>query len=67
MTLLSKTWFEVLSELFVNLSAGWFMLVLVELHIGSMENIWLLIYRFFLGMLTLTIAKLFREESKKIW
>lgn len=59
----SKTWFEILSELFVNLAAGWFAVVFIEPQIG-LNNRWLLFFKFLLGILTLVVAKMFREEGK---
>ncbi len=59
-------WFEIFSELFVNFSAGLFGLVFVELPIISQKNVWLLLFRLLLAIVTLAIAKRFREESKKL-
>ncbi len=62
----AKTWFEILSELFVNLAAGWFAVVFIEPQFGSVGTVWFLIHRFILGMLSLSFAKLLRDESKKL-
>lgn len=66
MLVISKTWFEILSELFVSFSAGWFGSVFIEFPFQSTKHVGLLFFRFLLGMLTLVIAKRLREESSKI-
>lgn len=62
--MVSKVWSEILSELFVNLSAGWFAVVFIEPQLGLLKSAWPLLFRFFLGILTLVIAKRLREEVK---
>lgn len=37
-----KTWFEIISELFVNISVGWLAVVFIEPQIG-VKNVWLLL------------------------
>lgn len=65
MMVFSKTWFEILSELFVNLAAGWFAVILIEPYVG-VKNVWLLFFKLFLGIVTLMLAKVFREEGRQI-
>lgn len=62
-----KVWFEILSEFFVNLSVVWFALVFIEPQISPSTNLTLLglISRLIAGILSLIIAKRFREESMK--
>jgi len=62
-----KTWFEILSELFVNLAAAWFALLLIEPQISELgPEPWLpLTLRFSLGIISLLIAKLLRELGRK--
>lgn len=60
-------WFIVLSELFVNLSAGWFVVVFIEPQINpplTVEKLLALIFKLILGILSLVIAKYLREERE---
>ena len=66
MNWLSPGWLEILSELFVNLAAGWLIFVFIEPQLGPVKNPLLLTLRFILGILTLIIAKYFRDRSKKL-
>lgn len=63
-----KTWFEILSELFVNVAAGWFGAVFIETQlneINTIQEFLLLIFRFFLGIISLFAAKYFRQKSRR--
>ncbi|MEK7543731.1 MAG: hypothetical protein AAB557_02590 [Patescibacteria group bacterium] len=62
MMTISTVWFEIVSELFVNLSAGWFAVVFIEPQLGTLKTPWELLFRFFLGIISLFIAKSLREE-----
>ncbi len=59
---ISIVWFEIVSELFVNLAAGWFAVVFIEPQLGTLKTGWELLFRFFLGITSLFIAKSLREE-----
>lgn len=60
-------WFQILSELFINLSAGWFGLVLIENQFNkkSSDDVLGLILRILIGIISLFIAKLFREKAEQ--
>ena len=61
-------WFQIISELFVNLAAGWFGAVFIEIQISKIQSsadILLLIFKFNIGILSLFIAKFLREKSKR--
>ena len=63
-----RVWYQIISELFVNLAAGWFGFVFVETQFSSIqttEDILWLIFRIGLGMLSLFIAKFLREKTKR--
>ena len=67
-TISVRVWFEIFSEFFVNLSVAWFALVIVEPQvssINSLSELFLLTYRVILGILSLVLAKYFREQSRK--
>ncbi|MBI3577740.1 hypothetical protein HY086_06915 [Candidatus Gottesmanbacteria bacterium] len=66
MIVISQTWLEILSDLFVNIAAGWFALVFIEPQLASVLNISALILRFLSGMMSLMIAKQFKEEAKNL-
>jgi len=58
MTLTNPVWFSVLSDLFVNLSAGWFAAAII-IPIGNRRhklNLWLLTTNIAFGILALIIA-----------
>jgi len=59
-------WLSVLSDLFVNLAAGWFAIVFIEPQISgiSSETMLPLILRLIAGIVSLAIAKRFRQEAK---
>ena len=59
-------WFEILSDLLVNLSSGWFALILLEPGINPKINFWILTNRFFFGILSLSIAKYLKDKSKNL-
>ena len=63
---MNPAFFSVLSDLMVNLAAGWFALVFIEPQISglSKEIILPLIFRLVAGIVCLAIAKKFREEAK---
>ncbi len=68
MNIFSPIWLEILSELFVNLAAGWFGVVFVEQNIkpiSSFGDVFILTFKTGLGILSLTLAKKFREDAKK--
>lgn len=65
MLVISKTWFEIFSELFVNLAAGWYALVFIEPQLSGSVNGLALFLRFIFGTISLIAAKQFREEAKK--
>lgn len=61
-------WFEVLSELFVNIAAAWFIAVFVESRINTINSVVAvstLIIKFGLGIMSLFAAKYFRERAKR--
>lgn len=65
---LSPIWLEILSELFVNLAAGWFALVFIEPRFSSLdtfEMFLVLTAKGSLGILSLLLAKYLREEARK--
>jgi len=61
-----QQWLSVLSDLFVNLAAGWFVVVFIEPQVSGVtsQTVPPLILRLIAGILSLTIAKRFREEAK---
>jgi len=62
-------WFEILSDLFVNLAAGWFGLVLIETQLSpvtDISSVFFLTFKTLLGILSLILAKRLKEESKHI-
>jgi hypothetical protein len=68
MLTLSAVWLEIFSDLFVNLAAAWFTIIFIQPSIyltGSISDLFWLFYKFLLGMLSLFIAKYFREEVKQ--
>ncbi len=65
MIILSPIWLEILSDLFVNLSAGWLAVAFIEPQINSTRNISLLLFKLILAIVSLIIAKSLREEAKK--
>jgi len=63
-----RIWFEVISELFVNIAAAWFAFVFIENQLStihSVEDVFGLILRTLLGILSLFIAKFLREKARK--
>lgn len=63
-----KIWFEILSELFVNLAAGWFAVVFIEPQITDLDvgqAILPLTLRFLLSILSLIVAKILKEKIRK--
>lgn len=66
---LSATWFEIFSELFVNLAAGWIGISLLELPVlfsGNLGNIFLLTIKLASGILSLYLAKMCKDAHKKL-
>jgi hypothetical protein len=58
---LSYLWLGILSELFINLAAGWFGVVFIVVNIDGKTTFENLIFKTFLGILSLLIAKQFRQ------
>ena len=62
-----KTWLEIISELFVNLSAGWFAFGFIEPLLTdtftTKTALWLIL-RLLAGIVSLAIAKKLRDEAK---
>lgn len=62
------TWFDVLSELFVNISAAWFAVAVIEPQINiiqTKQDLLTLIFKLFLGIISLVVAKHLREKVGK--
>lgn len=60
-------WFEVLSDLFVNISAGWFGVVFIEPQLGLVNtkvDIFWLLFKILSGIISLFIAKYFKEKAR---
>jgi len=60
----SSLWFSLLSDLFVNLSAGWFgavFIVLPRVHLQNKNNLGLLITNLLFAILALLIAYLLKK------
>lgn len=63
-----RLWFDVLSDLFVNISAGWFAVVFIESNIESIDNrldVFYLLLRIVSAIVALVIAKIFRQEAQQ--
>lgn len=63
-----KGWLEILSEFFINLAAGWFGVVFFEpqlITIDSIGDVFVLTLKGSLGILSLVLAKILREEARK--
>ncbi len=61
-------WFEVISDLFINIAAGWFGAVFIEFRISKIDSpveISALMIKFGLGIMSLSIAKYLRYKSKR--
>jgi len=61
-------WYQIISELFVNIAAAWFVVIFIEPQISdlsSKEKILALIFRSCLGILSLFFAKYFREKTRR--
>lgn len=56
-----STLWAVLSDLFVNLSAGWFGFLFIESNIILAERIDALLLRLFWGIMSLIVAYIFRK------
>lgn len=62
-----RIWFSIVSDLFINLAAAWFALVLIEPYISpTSAHPVLLTTRFLVGILSLVIAKKLKEESENL-
>lgn len=57
------SWFRILSELFVNLAAAWFGLIFIEPRINPNVDLVILTIRFLFGILSLLVAKYFRDKN----
>jgi len=57
----SYLWLGILSDLFINLVAGWFGFVFIELSINTRFTIPNLIFKILLGILSLLVAKQLRQ------
>jgi hypothetical protein len=66
--ILTKSRIEVLSDLLVNLSAGWFGLILIVPGFGGIKStqdaLFLLTINLFWGIISLVLAMKLREEFK---
>jgi len=63
-----KDWFEITSELFVNVAAAWFAIVLIEPQFDkalSLLDILWLILKLVAGIISMYIAKYFRKISRR--
>jgi len=63
-----KVWFEVISDLFVNIAAAWFVAAFIETQFysfHSQEDIFLLLFKILNGILSLFAAKYLREKSRR--
>ncbi len=64
-----KVWFEIISELFVNLAAGWLGVVFGDMPIvvnsPSLSNIVALLFKFILAIICLLIAKYFKQKIRR--
>ena len=61
-------WFQIISELFVNLAAGWFGVVFIQPYLESIrtpEDILWLLFKTLSGIISLFIAKYLREKSQR--
>lgn len=61
-------WFEIISELFVNISAAWFAVVFIGPQISPLrttEDFLLLMLRVGFGIISLFTAKYFRQKSRR--
>lgn len=61
-------WYQIISELFVNIAAAWFGAAFIETQINipdTGKDILSLIFRFLTGILSLFIAKYFREKVRR--
>lgn len=60
-------WFQILSELFVNIAAAWFVVAFVDLQVVTLtfNGILPLTLKFALGMFSLVLAKFLREKRDK--
>ena len=63
-----KIWFEVFSELYINLAAGWFALVFIEPQISGSPQIAIprLTLDILAGILSLYYGKKFKEAAGKL-
>jgi hypothetical protein len=62
-----KIWLEIISEWLVNISAGWFAVAVIEPNFNQVfgsDEIASLTLRFTFGIVSLMLAKLFRERSR---
>lgn len=62
-----KIWLEIISEWLVNISAGWFAVAVIEPNFGqgvSFEAIGPLTLRLTAGIVSLMLAKVFRERAR---
>lgn len=61
-------WYQIISELFVNLAAGWFGVVFIQPYVDSIHTsqdiLWLL-FKVLSGIMSLFTAKFFREKSRR--
>ncbi len=61
-----KGWLEIVSEVLINLAAGWFAVVFIEPQLSGFtpQTFSNLTLRFTAGIVTLAVAKRFREEAQ---
>ena len=63
-----RIWYQLISELFVNLAAGWFAVVFIQPYIEPIQSaqdiLWLL-FKTLSGIISMFAAKFFREKSQR--
>jgi hypothetical protein len=61
-------WFQIISELLINIAAAWFIVAFVEPYIEparTTEDFLWLMFKILSGIITLFAAKFFREKSQR--
>jgi len=58
-----KVFLNIVSDLFVNFAASWYLIVLIETRINKDMDFYLLILRLFFGSLSLIVAYLLRSKK----
>lgn len=61
-------WFEILSELLINIAAAWFAVVFIEPQLGlihtKLDILWLIL-KLVAGIISLLFAKYLREKARR--